>query len=34
MILVLSVLFLGEPLTWKSALGTLTILAGTLLFIL
>jgi transporter family protein len=34
MILVLSVLFLHEPLTWKSALGTVTILAGTLLFIL
>ena len=26
MILVLSVLFLGEPLTWKSALGTLAVL--------
>lgn len=34
MILVLSVLFLHEPLTWKTALGTLTILAGTLIFIL
>ena len=34
MILVLSVLFLHEPLTWKTAMGTLTILAGTLIFIL
>ena len=34
MILVLSVLFLNEPLTWKTALGTVTIIAGTLLFIL
>jgi transporter family protein len=34
MILVLSVLFLGEPLTWKSILGTTAIIAGTLLFIL
>ncbi len=34
MILILSVLFLHEPLTWKSALGTATILAGTLIFIL
>ena len=34
MILILSVIFLHEPLTWKSALGTVTILAGTLIFIL
>ena len=33
-ILVLSVIFLGEALTWKSALGTALILAGTILFIL
>lgn len=34
MILVLSALFLHEPLTWKTVLGTSAILAGTLLFIL
>ncbi len=34
MILILSVIFLHEPLTWKSALGTVTIVAGTLIFIL
>lgn len=34
MILVLSVLFLGEPLTWKSVLGTVLIVGGTLVFIL
>ena len=34
MILVLSVVFLHEPLTWKSAIGTATILLGTLIFIL
>lgn len=34
MILVLSVLYLHEPLTWKTVSGTLAILAGTLLFIL
>lgn len=33
-ILLLSVLFLGEPLTWKSLAGTAAIVAGTLLFIL
>ena len=33
-ILVLSVIFLGEALTWKSALGTALILAGAILFIL
>jgi transporter family protein len=34
MILVLSVLFLGEPLSWKSVLGTALIVGGTLVFIL
>lgn len=34
MILVLSVIFLHEPLTWKSVLGTVAVLAGTILFIL
>ena len=34
LILILSALFLGEAITWKTALGTLAILAGTLLFIL
>lgn len=34
MILVLSVIFLGEPLTWKSVLGTVLIVGGTLVFIL
>ncbi len=34
MILVLAVIFLGEPLTWKTAVGTLLIMGGTLLFIL
>lgn len=33
-ILILSVLFLGESLTWKTLLGTAAILAGTFLFIL
>ncbi len=34
MVLVLSVLFLHEPLTWKSAVGTALILGGTLVFVL
>ena len=34
MILVLSVIFLGEPLTWKAVLGTALIVGGTLVFIL
>jgi transporter family protein len=34
LILILSALFLGETITWKTALGTVAILAGTLLFIL
>lgn len=34
MVLVLSVLFLHEPLTWKSAVGTGLILGGTLVFVL
>ena len=34
MILLLSALFLGEPLQWKMILGTLLIVAGTLLCIL
>ena len=33
MILALSAVFLHEPVTWKSILGTLAILAGTLPFI-
>jgi transporter family protein len=33
-ILILSALFLGEALTWKSLLGTLLIVVGTILFIL
>ncbi len=32
-ILVLSVIFLHEPLTWKSAAGTVTIFAGILFFL-
>lgn len=34
MILVLAAIFLGEPLTWKTAVGTFLIVVGTLLFIL
>lgn len=34
MILVLSVIFLGEPLSWKSVIGTALIAGGTLVFIL
>ena len=34
MILVLSVLFLGEPLSWRVGLGTLLITVGTVIFIL
>lgn len=34
MVLVLAVIFLHEPLTWKGVVGTLLILAGTLVFIL
>ncbi len=34
MILILSVIFLGEQLTWKSLIGTLLILGGTLVFVL
>lgn len=34
MIVVLSALFLGEPLTWQSTLGSALIVAGTLIFIL
>ncbi len=34
MILVLSAIFLGEPLTWKSVAGSILIVAGTLIFIL
>jgi transporter family protein len=34
MVLVLSVIFLGEALTWKTVLGTLLIVAGTLVVIL
>lgn len=34
MILVLSVVFLGEPLSWKSVLGTALVAAGTVVFIL
>jgi transporter family protein len=34
MILILSVIFLGEQLTWKSFIGTLLILGGTLVFVL
>ncbi|CAA9273132.1 MAG: hypothetical protein AVDCRST_MAG26-2924 [uncultured Chloroflexia bacterium] len=34
MILVLSAIFLGEPLTWKSVAGSILIVAGTLVFIL
>ncbi|MBX2999658.1 MAG: EamA family transporter [Caldilineaceae bacterium] len=33
MVVLLSVIFLHEPLTWKSALGTLAILGGMLLFL-
>ncbi len=34
MVLILSVLILGEQLTWQSLLGTLLIVAGTLVFLL
>jgi transporter family protein len=34
MILVLSVIFLGEPLSWKSVLGAALVTAGTIVFIL
>lgn len=34
MILLLSAAFLGEPLQWKSILGTVLVVAGTLVFIL
>lgn len=34
MIVVLAAIFLGEPLTWQSTLGTALIVAGTLVFIL
>ena len=34
MILVLSAIFLGEPLTWKAVLGAGLVTAGTLVFIL
>lgn len=34
MVLILATLFLHEPLTWQGVLGTLLILAGTLVFIL
>lgn len=34
MVLVLAALFLGEPITWKSASGTAVILVGVLLLIL
>jgi len=34
MILILSAIFLGEPLSWKTLLGTTLIVAGTLVFIL
>ena len=34
MILILSAVFLNEPLTWKSVLGTLFVVAGTIIFIL
>lgn len=34
LVLILAVLFLGEALTWKITLGTLLILAGTLMVIL
>jgi transporter family protein len=34
MVLILAVLILGEQLTWKSLLGTLLILLGTLIFVL
>jgi len=34
LVLILSVLFLGEPLTWKTAIGTGTILIGLLIFLL
>ena len=33
MILILSALFLGEPLTWKSVVGTILIVGGTLIVI-
>lgn len=33
-VLILAVLFLGEQLTWKALVGTLLILAGTLVFVL
>ncbi len=34
MIVVLAALFLGEPLTWKVALGAGLVVAGTILFVL
>jgi transporter family protein len=34
MVLVLSVLILGEPISWKSVAGTIAIVIGVLLFIL
>ena len=34
MILVLSVIFLGEPLSWKSIVGAALVTAGTIVFIL
>lgn len=34
MVLILSVIFLGEPLTWKTLAGTVAILVGILLFVL
>lgn len=34
LVLILSVVFLGEPLTWKSVVGTVAILIGLLVFLL
>lgn len=34
MIVILAAIFLREPLTWKTALGSLLIVAGTLVFLL
>lgn len=34
LVIILSVLFLGEPLTWKVAVGALFIIGGTLILIL